>query len=60
MICSLKHKLREEMIPYTLDIGFIMYVTLCTRSNVSYVLSITSRYQSNPGKGHKKIVKNIL
>ena len=28
--------------------------------NVSYALSVTSRYQSNPGDGHWVVVKNIL
>jgi hypothetical protein len=43
---------RMEMIPYILDIRFIIYVMLCTRLDVSYALSLTSRYQSNLGKGH--------
>jgi hypothetical protein len=37
-----------------------MYAMLCTRSNVSYALSATSRYQSNYGKAHWTFVKNIL
>ena len=37
-----------------------MYVILCTRPDVSYALSITSRYQSDPGESHKIAVKNIL
>jgi len=37
-----------------------MYAMLLSRLHVSYALSITSRYQSNPSKSHWKIVKNIL
>jgi hypothetical protein len=33
-----------EMIPYTLFIGSIIHAELCTRLDVSYTLSITSRY----------------
>ena len=33
---------------------------LCTRPDISYALSVTSRYQSNPGDGHWVVVKNIL
>ena len=37
-----------------------MYAMLCTRPDVSYALSMTSRYQSNPGESHWIAVKNIL
>ena len=49
-----------NMIPYASAIGSIMYAMLCTRPDVSYALSITSRYQSDPGMGHWVAVKNIL
>ena len=53
---------RERMskIPYASAIGSIMYAMLCTRPDVSYALSITSRYQSDPGESHWTAVKNIL
>ena len=41
-----------EKIPYTMDIRSIIYVMLCTRSDISYALSTTSRYKSNPGESH--------
>ncbi|KAI3735246.1 hypothetical protein L6452_14738 [Arctium lappa] len=47
-------------IPYASAIGSIMYAMICTRPDVSYALSMTSRYQSNPGDGHCIAVKNIL
>ena len=37
-----------------------MYAILCTRLDVSYSLSIMSRYQSDPGESHWIAVKNIL
>ena len=43
---------KKEVIPYTLYIGFIIYVMLCTRLDVFYTLSITSRYWSNPSENH--------
>ena len=46
-------------VPYASTIGSIMYAMLCTRPDVSHALSVTSRYQANPGEGHW-IVKNIL
>ena len=53
---------REHMdkIPYASAIGSIMYAMLCTRPDVSYALSMTSRLQSNPGECHWIAVKNIL
>ncbi|XP_061350404.1 secreted RxLR effector protein 161-like [Gastrolobium bilobum] len=49
-----------ERIPYASAIGSIMYAMLCTRPYVSYALSITSRYQADPGEDHWKAVKTIL
>jgi hypothetical protein len=48
------------MIPYASAIGSIIYAMLCTRLDVSYTLSATSRYQSNYGEAYWTIVKNIL
>ena len=49
-----------NMIPYASTIGLIMYTMLCTRPDVSYALSVTSRYQLDLGTGHWVAVKNIL
>ncbi|KAJ9547812.1 hypothetical protein OSB04_020355 [Centaurea solstitialis] len=51
---------RMKGVPYASAIGSIMYAMLCTRPDVSYALSMTSRYQSNPGDAHWVAVKNIL
>ncbi|GAA0154631.1 hypothetical protein LIER_12557 [Lithospermum erythrorhizon] len=51
---------RMKDIPYASAIGSIMYVMLCTRPDVSYALSVTSRYQANPGESHWIAVKFIL
>ncbi|KAK8597289.1 hypothetical protein V6N12_065760 [Hibiscus sabdariffa] len=37
-----------------------MYAMIGTRPDLSYALSMTSRYQENPGEGHWIAVKNIL
>ncbi|KAK8715893.1 hypothetical protein V6N13_043218 [Hibiscus sabdariffa] len=49
-----------SQIPYASAIGSIMYAMICTRPDLSYALSMTSRYQANPGDGHWVAVKNIL
>ncbi|PKI48808.1 hypothetical protein CRG98_030805 [Punica granatum] len=51
---------RMSRIPYASTIGSIMYAMLCTRLDISYALSMTSRYQSNPGERHWIAAKNIL
>ena len=55
-----EEKDRMNGIPYASAIGSIMYDMLCTRPDVSYSLSVTSRFQSNYGKHHWVAVKNIL
>ncbi|VFQ69832.1 unnamed protein product [Cuscuta campestris] len=45
---------------YASAIGSIMYAMVCTRLDVTFALSVTSRYQSNPGESHWMAVKNIL
>ena len=39
-------------IPCASAIGSIMYAMLCTQPDVSYALSMTSRFQSDPGESH--------
>jgi tRNA C32,U32 (ribose-2'-O)-methylase TrmJ len=51
---------RMRVILYASAIRSIMYAMICTRLDVSYALSATSRYQSNYGEAHWTIVKNIL
>jgi hypothetical protein len=51
---------RMRVIPYASAIGSIMYAMLCMHPDVSYALSVMSRYQSNYGEIHWTIVKNIL
>ena len=51
---------RMSMTPYASAIRSIMYVMLCTRPDVSYALSVTSKYQYDPSKGYLVAVKNIL
>ena len=47
-------------VPYASAIGSIMYVMISTHPDVSYALSVMSRYQSDPGESHWTAVKNIL
>jgi hypothetical protein len=51
---------KMSAIPYASAIGSIMYAMLCTRPDVSFALSVTSRYQSNFGEDHWTVVKSII
>ena len=53
---------REYMakVPYANAVGSLMYAMVCTRPDISHVVSIVSRYMHDPGKGHWQAVKWIL
>ncbi|KAL0404280.1 UNVERIFIED_CONTAM: Retrovirus-related Pol polyprotein from transposon TNT 1-94 [Sesamum radiatum] len=51
---------RISDIPYASAVGSIQYVVQCTRPDVAYALSITSRYQACAGEAHWSAVKSIL
>ena len=51
---------RMSRIPYASAIGSIMYAMICTRPDVAFAISLTSRYQANPGESHWAAVKTIL
>ncbi|GJU52860.1 retrotransposon protein, putative, ty1-copia subclass [Tanacetum coccineum] len=57
---SYKEKRRIGKLLYASTIGSIMYVMTCMRPDVSYALSMTSRYQSDPKGEHWTAVKTIL
>ncbi|KAJ9556018.1 hypothetical protein OSB04_010632 [Centaurea solstitialis] len=60
--CPISSQDQDKMksTPYASAIGSIMYAMLCTRPVVAYSVSVTSRYQQNPGIAHWVAVKNIL
>ena len=45
---------KKEMknIPYAFAVGSLMYAQVCTRLDISYVIGMLGRYQSNPGLEH--------
>ena len=49
-----------ENIPYASVVESLMYVMLCTRPDIPYVVSVMSRYESNPSMEHWTTVKCIL
>ena len=55
-------KEREHMsrILYASAVGSIMYAMTCTRPDMAHSLGIVSRYQSNLGEAHWKVMKITL
>ena len=49
-----------RQVPYASAVGSLMYVMLCTRLDICYLVGIVSRYQSNLGSKHWEAVKHIL
>jgi hypothetical protein len=47
-------------IPYTNAIGSLMYAMVCTRLDISHVVSMVSIYMANPGKEHWQAMKWLL
>ncbi|KAF3636625.1 hypothetical protein FXO37_25365, partial [Capsicum annuum] len=47
-------------VPYSSAVGSLMYAMVCFRPNLSYIISVVSRYMENPIKEHWKEVKWIF
>jgi len=43
-------------VPYSSVVGSLMYAMVCSRPDLSYAMSLVSRYMSNPGKEHWRAV----
>ena len=49
-----------KKIPYASAVGSLMYAQTCTRSNISFVVGMLGRYQSDPGLEHGKAAKKVM
>ena len=52
----------EEMknTPYAVVVGSIMYVQVCTKPDITFLVSMLGRYQSNPSMDHWRAAKKVL
>ncbi|GJR37376.1 retrovirus-related pol polyprotein from transposon TNT 1-94 [Tanacetum coccineum] len=50
---------RMSKVPYANGVGSLMYLMMCTRSDIAYAVSVVSRYLANPGKNHWEAVANV-
>ncbi|GKB32713.1 retrovirus-related pol polyprotein from transposon TNT 1-94 [Tanacetum coccineum] len=51
---------RMSKVMYENMVRSLMYLIVCTRPDIAYVVSVVSRYLANPGKNHWEAVKWIL
>ena len=49
-----------ESIPYASVVGSLMYLQTCTRPDISFVVGMLGRYQSNPGIDLWKAAKKVM
>ena len=49
-----------RQVSYAVVVGSLMYVMLCTRPDICYLVRMVSRYQSNPRSKHWQAIKHIL
>ena len=61
-LCPSTEKEKGEMsiIPYSSAVGNLIYVMVCTRSDISHAIRIVSKFLANPGKAHWEAVKWIF
>ncbi|XP_075096571.1 secreted RxLR effector protein 161-like [Nicotiana tabacum] len=49
-----------KVVPYASAVGSFMYVMLCTRLDICFVVGMVSRFRSNPGREHWTAIKHII
>ena len=47
-------------VPYSSAVGYLMYAMICSHPDLSYVVSVVSRYMANLSKEHWKAVQWIF
>lgn len=49
-----------ENVPHANTVRCLMYAMVLTRPDISFVVSVVSRYMESPGREHWKVVKWIM
>ena len=57
---SEKEKQEMRGVPYASTVGSLMYIMVCTRSDITHAVDVVSRFLSNLSKDHWTVVKWIL
>lgn len=53
---------KKEMgkVPYASLVGSVTYTMICTRSDITHVVGVVSRFMSNPRREHREVVKWLI
>ena len=49
-----------KVVPYSSIVDNLMYVQVCTRPDIAFVVGVLGRYLSDPGQSHWKVAKKVL
>ena len=49
-----------ENVPYASAVGSLVYLQICTRPDLAYIVGMLGRYQSNPGREHWIAAKRVF
>jgi hypothetical protein len=52
--------MKMKQLPYESLVGNVLYLSICTRPDISYSVNRVSRFMKNPGKNHWIACKRIL
>jgi Reverse transcriptase (RNA-dependent DNA polymerase) len=60
--CPKNNLERAQMkkIPYASVVGSLMYAQVCTRPDITFIVGMLGRYQTDPGMDHWKAAKKVL
>ena len=47
-------------IPYSQDRGSLMYAMVCTKADITYTISVVSRFMSNPDKLYRDAMRWVM
>ena len=53
-------KANEKFYPYREAIGSLMYLAVCTRPDLAYIVGVQSRYMENPDTTHWQGIKRVF
>jgi len=49
-----------QLVPYAFVVGSLMYVIVCIRPNITFVVGTVNRFLLNPGREHWNTMKWIM
>ena len=51
---------KMKVVPYSSVVSSLMYVQVCTRLDIAFIVGVLSRYSSDPSQSYWKVAKKVL